>query len=339
MGSSFTDASGDDAGRMEGSAVRYICLVAMVLALPLSADAQQRRAADRRSDTNQSQQRHSGDRRSDDRGSDARGSAQRPSDAKRPPHATTLPWWERQPTPWWEGKPAPAWENRNPPGWESGNVARALLDRQRLQQQRAEQRRHNQLPYSGSHRRPAYYAPSMVYVLPAYGGYFSESIATTTQYVETGGGPTAPVTYAPLEPPPPMGALRLEVEPRESLQIFVDGVYLGRPVDLGDQIEVPAGIRRIELRAPGYRTLTFTAEIADGRSITYRGTLERFPDSPAAPVAPGAPAAPAARAAPAAPAGSRVMYVIPGCYLGNVSPKTVALPDGCDISKLTTISP
>jgi hypothetical protein len=131
-----------------------------------------------------------------------------------------------------------------------------------------------------------------------------------------------------------MGALRLEVEPRESLQIFIDGVYVGRPVDLGDQIEVGAGTRRIELRAPGYRTLTFTAEIADGRSITYRGTLERFPDSPAAPVKPAA----TAPAAPAAPAGSRVMYVIPGCYLGNVSPKTVALPDGCDISKLTTIS-
>jgi hypothetical protein len=130
-----------------------------------------------------------------------------------------------------------------------------------------------------------------------------------------------------------MGALRLEVEPRESLQIFIDGVYVGTPADLGDEIEIPPGTRRIELRAPGYRTLTFTAEIADGRSITYRGSLERFPDSPAAAAAP---AAPAARVAPA---GSRVMYVIPGCYLGNVSPKNVALPEGCDISKLTTISP
>ena len=34
-----------------------------------------------------------------------------------------------------------------------------------------------------------------------------------------------------------------------------------------------------------------------------------------------------------------MMYVIPGCYMGNVSPKNVALPAGCDISKLTTISP
>ena len=242
-----------------------------------------------------------------------------------------MPWWERQPAPWWEGKQRPTWENRNPPGWESGNVARALLDRQRLQQQRAEQQRHNQLPYQGSHRQPVY-APSMVYVLPAYGGYFSESISTTTQSAETAAWPTASVTSAPLEPLPPMGALTRGRAER-ALQIFVDGVYIGRPVDLGDQIEVAAEIRRIELRAPGYRTLTFTAEIADGRSITYRGTLEAV----AAP--PGRSDAPVAPVVRPASAGSRVIYVIPGCYLGNVSPKTVALPAGCDISKLTTISP
>ena len=312
--------------------MRYICLVAIVLALPLSADAQQRRAGDRRSDTNQSEQRRSGDRRSDDRRSDGRSSDERRSDAKRPSNGANVPWWERQPTPWWEGKPAAGWENRNLPGWENGNVARALLDQQRLQQQRAYQLRHNQLPPPGSHRRSRYYGPTVVYALPTY-GYFSESIVTTQQSAGTSPAPTAPVTSMPLEPPPPpMGALRLEVEPRDSLQIFIDGVYMGTPADLGDEIEIAPGTRRIEIRAPGYRTLTFTAEIADGRSITYRGSLERFPDSPAAPAAPAAPVA------PAAPAGSRVMYVIPGCYLGNVSPKNVALPSGCDISKLTTIS-
>lgn len=314
-------------------AVRYICLVAIVLALPLSASAQQRRATDRRSDTSQSEQRRSGDRRADDRRSDGRGSDERRSDAKRPSNGANLPWWERQPTPWWEGKPAAGWENRNLPGWENGNVARALLDRQRLQQQRAYQLRHNQLPPPGSHRRSRYYGPTVVYALPTY-GYFSESIVTTQQSAGTSPAQTAPVTATPLEPPPPpMGALRLEVEPRESLQIFVDGVYMGTPADLGDEIEIAPGTRRIELRAPGYRTLTFTAEIADGRSITYRGSLESLAAS-----APRADAPPPS-VTPPTPTGSRVMYVIPGCYLGNVSPKNVALPSGCDISKLTTISP
>jgi hypothetical protein len=34
-----------------------------------------------------------------------------------------------------------------------------------------------------------------------------------------------------------------------------------------------------------------------------------------------------------------VIYVIPGCYMGNVSPKDIKLRSGCDISKLTTITP
>jgi hypothetical protein len=307
--------------------VRYICLVAIVLALPLTASAQQRRTAGR-SDTNQAEQRRgerSGERRSDDRKSDGQRSDRHRPGAKPPVSATPLPWWERQPAPWWE--------NRNPPGWETGNVARALLDQQRRQQQRAQQLRHGQLPPPGGHRRSRYYPPSVVYVLPTY-GYFSESIAATTQFAATAPGPTAAVTAEPYEPPPlPMGALRLEVEPRESLQIFVDGVYIGTPADLGGEIELAPGTRRIELRARGHRTLVFTAEIGDGRSITYRGSLES--------VAPPAPStdAPPASPAPSAPPGSRVMYVIPGCYLGNVSPKNVALPAGCDLSKLTTISP
>ena len=63
-----------------------------------------------------------------------------------------------------------------------------------------------------------------------------------------------------------MGALRLEVEPKESLQIFVDGVFLGTPADLGDELELTPGTRRVELRARGYRSLAFSAEIVDGRA-------------------------------------------------------------------------
>jgi hypothetical protein len=81
------------------------------------------------------------------------------------------------------------------------------------------------------------------------------------------------------------------------LQIFVDGVYIGTPADLGDEIELRTGARRIELRAPGYRTLIFDAEISYERSITYRGTLE--PNTPAASTPPPSPKPPVV-----APAGS-----------------------------------
>jgi hypothetical protein len=129
-----------------------------------------------------------------------------------------------------------------------------------------------------------------------------------------------------------MGLLRIEVEPRELLQIFVDGVFVGTPVDLGDEIELTTGLKRIELRAPGYRTLIFDAEVVAGRSITYRGALE--PTSAAMP----RPSPTPAPAAPVTAPASSTIYLIPGCYMGNVSPKEVALPPGCDIKKLTTIS-
>lgn len=198
-----------------------------------------------------------------------------------------------------------------------------MLDQHRVQQQ------HNQHPQP-DYRRSRHYAPSVVYVLPPY-RYFPESLPTTTQVVATPLPPTAPVPAA--SPPPPMGGLRLEVEPKESLQIFVDGVYLGTPADLGDELELSPGTRRIELRARGYRSLIFSAEIVDGRSITYRGSLDRVEATiaPAVPVAPMAPAAPAS--------GGKVMYMIPGCYLGNVAPKTATLRSGCDLGKLVTITP
>ncbi len=219
----------------------------------------------------------------------------------------------------------PPWELSRIPGWEQGNVARALLDQQK-----------NQRPVNNSDRRGSKYynQPSVVYVVPPY-GYFPNSFLTAGQYVETP-PPTEVVVTRPLppEPPPPsIGALRIEVEPKELLQIFVDGVYIGTPADLGDEIELRAGARRIELRAPGYRTLVFDAEILANRSITYRGSLE--PNTPAAPPAPR----PSPKPSVVVPSGSRTMYLIPGCYMGNVSPKDVALPAGCDIKKLTTISP
>jgi hypothetical protein len=42
---------------------------------------------------------------------------------------------------------------------------------------------------------------------------------------------------------------------------------------------------------------------------------------------------------PYVPKGDRTLYVIPGCYVGNVSPINLKLPAGCDITKLTTYVP
>lgn len=42
---------------------------------------------------------------------------------------------------------------------------------------------------------------------------------------------------------------------------------------------------------------------------------------------------------PFVPTGDRTLYVIPGCYVGNVPPKDVKLPAHCDLKKLTTFNP
>lgn len=42
---------------------------------------------------------------------------------------------------------------------------------------------------------------------------------------------------------------------------------------------------------------------------------------------------------PYVPTGDRTLYVIPKCYVGNVPPREVSLPPGCDIKKLTTFTP
>lgn len=42
---------------------------------------------------------------------------------------------------------------------------------------------------------------------------------------------------------------------------------------------------------------------------------------------------------PFVPTGDRTLYVIPGCYVGNVPPKDVKLPANCDLKKVTTYVP
>jgi hypothetical protein len=301
--------------------VKYICLAAVLLALPFTADAQQRRSDHRRSD-NRSEQRQSSERRGGDRaGDDRRGNVHR-SETRQPPTAISpLPWWERQPLPWWERQQTPTFELNRIPGWEQGNVARALLDQQRTRRQLDQQIRRGQI--AGGNRRRQRYPSSIVYVIPSYGGfpYVLPSAAPP-------GDPPSPTEVEQIESLPRLGGLRLEVEPRESLQVFLDSVYIGTPADLTDELELTPGLHRVELRAPGHRTIAFDVEIGSARLITYRGTLDRIEAAPAT-----------AKPQPQAAAGSKTMYVIPGCYLGNVSPKTVALPPGCDISKMSTIVP
>ena len=187
-----------------------------------------------------------------------------------------MPWWEQRQTPAWEQKQTPWWEQKQTPSWERPqvpvsqmkNVARHMLDQERDARRLARTPRPVHPIY-----RPGYGRPPVYYPLPPYGYYFPFT---------TYGYGVSSVTTEQVTPPPPVpetGFLRLEVEPRHLLQVFVDGLYVGTIADLGDDIELRLGPRRIELRAPGYRTLIFDTQIEFDRTVVYRGALEPIEDA------------------------------------------------------------
>jgi PEGA domain-containing protein len=117
------------------------------------------------------------------------------------------------------------------------------------------------------------------------------------------------------------GLLRVNVTPTDA-QVFVDSYYVGtvRDLDIQQTLTLPAGLHRVEIRAPDYEPVAVDVRIAPHETLTYRAALERT-QAPRV-------SAPA-RTAPAS--GPTKMYVIPNCYAGNVPPRAKRLPQGCDV--------
>jgi hypothetical protein len=152
--------------------------------------------------------------------------------------------------------------------------------------------------------------------LAPYGGAFLGPVYTEPESVGVPGrAAPAPVT----------GMLRFDVTP-ESAQVFVDSFYAGRISDIDDQrvLTLVAGPHRIELRAQDYTPVTFDVRIGPNETITYRAALERARPSTQAPVEPR-------------PAGATRIYVIPGCYAGNLPPRADRLPAGCDVKQVRVL--
>jgi hypothetical protein len=60
--------------------------------------------------------------------------------------------------------------------------------------------------------------------------------------------------------------------------VFVDGAYMGTAGEFGASAEplgLNTGRHRVEIRASGYRTMTFEADVKPGQVIPYQGTLQR----------------------------------------------------------------
>ena len=130
---------------------------------------------------------------------------------------------------------------------------------------------------------------------------------------------------APFAVAEPLGRLFIDTEPSTAL-IFIDGIPAGRVADFrGVGIQMAEGVRRVELRAPGYEGAGFDVNILSQQPAVYRGDL-----APLRPVS--GPVMPAARR------GSDAFYVIPGCYAGNRPPREQTLPKGCEVARAKKIT-
>jgi len=73
------------------------------------------------------------------------------------------------------------------------------------------------------------------------------------------------------------GGISFEITP-ENAEVFVDGDYMGAVADFGPTAQplgLSAGRHHIELRASGFRTMTFDADVRPAQVIPYQGTLQR----------------------------------------------------------------
>ena len=118
------------------------------------------------------------------------------------------------------------------------------------------------------------------------------------------------------------GRLLLNLHSGIDPQIFVDGYYVGLFSDVGGELILDAGGHTIELHEEGFLDARVDVRIPLDGTISYDVTLKPIEPAPLSLVAP---VAPVASPAPA-PA---TIYVVPGCYVGNVPPQQVTLPAGC----------
>jgi hypothetical protein len=74
------------------------------------------------------------------------------------------------------------------------------------------------------------------------------------------------------------GTLKLKVDPNDA-EVYVDGYYTGIVDDFDGAfqgLKLEAGPHKIEIRAPGFRTITFDVRIEPHDTVTYRGELQEI---------------------------------------------------------------
>jgi len=145
--------------------------------------------------------------------------------------------------------------------------------------------------------------------------------------------PSSPTPSPPSPPNQATGRLLLSLHSGVDPQIYVDGYYVGLFSDVAGELILDAGAHTIELHEEGFRDARVDVRIPLDGTITYYVDMKPID---AAPLPVSAPAAPASSTSPTAFPVPTTIYVVPGCYVGNVPPAQVKLPAGCDAHGLVT---
>ncbi len=129
-------------------------------------------------------------------------------------------------------------------------------------------------PQYPSSQYPSSQYPSSQYPSSQYpSSQYPSSQYPSSQY------PAAPGSVA-VQPGPNQGntgGVSFEISP-DTAEVFVDGSYIGTAGDftpVSQPLGLTPGRHRIEIRAQGYRTMSFDADVVAGQVIPYRGALER----------------------------------------------------------------
>ena len=76
----------------------------------------------------------------------------------------------------------------------------------------------------------------------------------------------------------PQGSLRLKLKPRDG-KVYVDGYFVGTVDEfdgLFQKLGIDAGGHRIEVKAPGFETVSFEVLITPNETVTYKGELKQI---------------------------------------------------------------
>ena len=172
-------------------------------------------------------------------------------------------------------------------------------------------RRFDRRPRFFRHRYP--FVSGYGYLTDAYFPSFPSSMYQGFEYPDERRAPTESNGY-----------LRLQVQP-EAAQVYVDGYFAGTVAEFGVGRSLAAGAHSVEIRVPGFKTVSFAVRIVPNETVTYRADLERIEPTPQPRIPVTAAASP------------KTLYVIPRCYAGDTPPRAEQLPAGCDASDVRAV--